>query len=171
MINTTRADGLGTQGTRASATMVLTYTSHNHNLMISTNTPQHQRNQVKEKLLLFLSSSFPCILKFCTMMTKIVSYHFNSLAPGTCGSNFKSIIYKLITQNSSLGIQCKIALGWIPHNLTYENSTLLQKTTWCHEATWVKAEPEKCHHMTSLGCKELMIGYHRKPEFYECLLM
>ena len=34
------------------------------------------------------------------------------------GSNSKSIIFKLIIENSRLGICCEIALGWKPENLT-----------------------------------------------------
>ena len=40
----------------------------------------------------------------------------NSLAPGRRGSNFKSIIYKLIMQNCSLGSLCEIAPGLMPWN-------------------------------------------------------
>ena len=45
-----------------------------------------------------------------------------SLAPGRCGSNFKSIIFKLIIQNSNLGTFCEIALRWIPQNFINEKS-------------------------------------------------
>ena len=38
----------------------------------------------------------------------------NSLAPGICGSIFKRIIFKLIMQNSSLGIPQEIAFWWLP---------------------------------------------------------
>ena len=41
---------------------------------------------------------------------KATSYGFNSLAPG---SNFKMIIFKLIIENSGLGIRCEIILRWM----------------------------------------------------------
>ena len=39
------------------------------------------------------------------------------LASGRCGSNSKSIIFKLVIQNSNWGTCCKIALRWMTHNL------------------------------------------------------
>ena len=45
-------------------------------------------------------------------------YRFNSLAPGRCGSNVKSIIFKLFIQNNSLAICCEITVQWMPPNLT-----------------------------------------------------
>ena len=41
---------------------------------------------------------------------------FNSLVLGRCNSDFKSIIFKLILQNSTLGIEGKIALSISPSN-------------------------------------------------------
>ena len=46
--------------------------------------------------------------------------NFTSLAPGRCGSNFKSINFTLI----SLGARCESALRWIPRNLTNEQSNI-----------------------------------------------
>ena len=43
-----------------------------------------------------------------------------SLSPVVCGCNFKSIIFKLPIQNSSLGARCAIPLMWIPQDLTNE---------------------------------------------------
>ena len=59
---------------------------------------------------------------------------FNSLAPGRCGINLRIVIFKFITQNSSLGIHCEIAVMWMPQdhpnemtvNLTGEKSKLDQ---------------------------------------------
>ena len=59
----------------------------------------------------------------------------NSLIPGRCGSNFKSVFVKLIIQNSSWGICCEITLGWLPQNLINEKSTLFPVMAWCHQAT------------------------------------
>ena len=60
---------------------------------------------------------------------------FDSLAPGRCCNNLKSMIFKLITQNSSLGTHCEISLTWMPQNLTNEKSTMVQVMVCCHEAT------------------------------------
>ena len=46
-----------------------------------------------------------------------------------------AIIFKLITQNSSLGPCCDIVLRWMPQDLTNEKSTLFQVITWCCQAT------------------------------------
>ena len=62
------------------------------------------------------------------------TYPFNSLAPERCGSNLKSIIFKLIMQNS-LGTCCEIALGWTQQYLTNEKSTLVQVIVWYLQAT------------------------------------
>ena len=35
----------------------------------------------------------------------------NSLDPGRCGSNFKSMIFKPITQNGTMGTHCEIAVN------------------------------------------------------------
>ena len=51
----------------------------------------------------------------------------NSLAPEGCGTNFKSIISKLIIQNSGKGTHCEIAPRWMPLNLTNGKSTLAQE--------------------------------------------
>ena len=56
------------------------------------------------------------------------------MAPGRCGSNSKSILFKLIILNNSLVIQCKSALRWMPHELTNGKSTLVQVMAWCHQA-------------------------------------
>ena len=60
---------------------------------------------------------------------------FNSLAPGRCGSNSKSIIFKLIIRNNNFCTHCEIALKWMPHNLTDDKSTLTWVMVWCHQAT------------------------------------
>ena len=60
----------------------------------------------------------------------------NSLAPGKCSINFKSIIFKLTIQKSSLGTCCEIALRRrMPQNLTNEKSTLVQVMAWCCQIT------------------------------------
>ena len=56
------------------------------------------------------------------------------LAPGKCSGKFKSIIFKCITQKSSLDTHCEIGLRWMLENLTNDKSTLLQVMAWCRQA-------------------------------------
>ena len=52
--------------------------------------------------------------------------HTDSPATGRHGSNFKSIIFKLIL-NNSFGTQCEnILLRWMSQNLTDKKSMLIQ---------------------------------------------
>ena len=64
-----------------------------------------------------------------------VSNFFNSLTTGTCGCNFKNIIFRLVSQNGSSGIHHKIVLWWMPQNLTNEKATLVQVMAWCSQET------------------------------------
>ena len=60
----------------------------------------------------------------------------NSLVHGKCGSsNFDSILFKLIVQNSSLLTSCEIALRWKPQSLTNDKLILGQVMAWCPQAT------------------------------------
>ena len=59
----------------------------------------------------------------------------NSLTSGESGNNFKSIIFKLIIQNSGLGICCEIALKWMPQKPANEKKTLFQVVAWCHQTS------------------------------------
>ena len=59
----------------------------------------------------------------------------NSLAPGRCGNNFKSMMFKHILQIKFMGTCCEIALRWIPQNSFDNMSTLLQEMVWCCQAT------------------------------------
>ena len=66
-----------------------------------------------------------------------------SLAPRQCGSDFKSIIFKLEFWNSHFQTQifncssCRteVALRWTPQNLSDQKSTQVQVMTWCRHAT------------------------------------
>ena len=60
---------------------------------------------------------------------------FNSLDPGRCGSRYKSMIFKLITQYSSLGTHSEIALRQIQQSLINEKLALDEMIAWCHQAT------------------------------------
>ena len=57
-----------------------------------------------------------------TVLCYILSNHngtqLYSLAPGICGSNFVSVIFKLLLQIDILSISFKIAQRWMPLNFT-----------------------------------------------------
>ena len=59
----------------------------------------------------------------------------NSSAPGRFEQNFRQVIFKLISVTDSWGISCKIALRWMPLDLTDDKSTLVQVMAWCRQAT------------------------------------
>ena len=59
----------------------------------------------------------------------------NSLAPGRFEQNFREVIFKLISVSDGCGISCKIALRWMPLDLTDDKSILVQIMAWCHQAT------------------------------------
>ena len=46
----------------------------------------------------------------------------NSLAPGTCGNNLKSIIFKLIILDISLDTHCEVVHRWMHQNLVNNKS-------------------------------------------------
>ena len=47
----------------------------------------------------------------------------------------KNLIFKLITQNNSLGTNREIDLMWMPQNLVNDKSKLVQVLAWCRQAT------------------------------------
>ena len=54
----------------------------------------------------------------------------NPLAPGRFKFDFRYVIFKLILVNGGWGISYKIALRWMPIDLTDDKST-----AWCRQAT------------------------------------
>ena len=56
------------------------------------------------------------------------------LAPGRCGSNFESIIFKLIVQSSRLGSHFEVAPRRMTGNFPYEKSSLVKVMAWCRQA-------------------------------------
>ena len=68
--------------------------------------------------------------------SNIVSYYFktmqhiNSLAPGRCGSNLISALFKLILQIDILSISYEIGLRRVPQ-CHRDTSTLVQVMAWC----------------------------------------
>ena len=61
-------------------------------------------NMLKNAIFVLFHSIFVSLIFFNTM----VQCSVNSLAPGRRGSNLKSIIFKLVIQNSSLGTRWEI---------------------------------------------------------------
>ena len=111
---------------------------------------------------LFSSRRFS-MYKGYTTKDDSTSVHINSLAPGKCGSNFNSMIFKLIIQNSSLGTYCDVTLMWMQLNLTNGKSTLAQVMAWCRQALshyLGQCCPRFIRHMASLGHRKLTLYQH-----------
>ena len=87
----------------------------------------------------------------------------NSLAPWRCGCNLKSVIFKFIIQNSSLGIGSEIALKWMPQNLIIDKSTLVQVMVWCHQAT--------SHHLSQCWLRSMSWYGDIRPQWVILLLL
>ena len=66
----------------------------------------------------------------------MLTFVFNSLTRGSreCVNYLKSMILKLIIQDSSLDACYQIVLGWMPKNVTNEKSTLVHVMAWCLQA-------------------------------------
>ena len=63
-----------------------------------------------------------------------------------------------------MSISYAIGLACVPQSPIYDESTLVQLTDWCHQATshfLSQFNPNLCHHMTSLGHSELIIANQR----------
>ena len=58
-------------------------------------------------------------------------YVFKSLAPGRCGNDVKSLMFKLIIQNNNLdpGTHREITFRWIPRNLIDQSQRWIR--SWC----------------------------------------
>ena len=81
----------------------------------------------------------------------------NSLSPETCVSNFQDIIFKLVTQNIRLITDCKIALRWMPENLSNAKSTLVQVMAWCCQAA--------SHYLNQCSPRSLMPYCVARPQW------
>ena len=55
--------------------------------------------------------------------------------PGRFEQNLRLVIFKLTSVTDGWGISCKIALRWMPPDLTDDKSTLVQVMAWCRQAT------------------------------------
>ena len=94
--------------------------------------PSHERDMYN-----YMANSVAMLKLWGSDHRKIVDAQYqtrilNSLAPG---SNLKSIIFKFIIQNYSLGTYSWITLRWMPQNIINEKSTLVQVMAWGHQAT------------------------------------
>ena len=58
----------------------------------------------------------------------------NSLAPGRCGNDIKSVISELILQIEFMDT-CETTFRWMPGNVFYDQWTLVQVMAWCCQAT------------------------------------
>ena len=70
----------------------------------------------------------------------------NSFAPGRFEQKFRYVIFKLISVTDGWGISCKIALRWMPLDLTDDKSTLVEPML-----------TDLSRHMVSLGHNELTL--------------
>ena len=97
--------------------------------------------------------------------------YINSFVPGRCGTNFKSLIVRLIIQNGSWGTRWEIALRWMPQNFTDEKSTLVQVMAWCRQVTshyliqcwqqaitWSNVDSDLCRHMVKRPFDIIPVG-------------
>ena len=87
----------------------------------------------------------------CSKLWKVST--FNSLAPGRCGCNLKSIIFKLISR-ISLASPVKL-----PSGECHKTSLMISQYwfRWWHQAiTWASVDPDLCHDVASLGYNELI---------------
>ena len=84
----------------------------------------------------------------------------NSLAPGRCSCNLRSVIFKFILRIDILSIPCEIAVRWILKDFTDDKTILVQIMAWCHQATshyLNQCWPILCLNLASLG------GHRVKP--------
>ena len=70
-------------------------------------------------------------------------------------NNFREVIFKLISDG--WGISCKIALRWMPLDLTDDKSTLVRVMAWCRQATSHYLSQCWPRSIASLGHYELKI--------------
>ena len=102
--------------------------------------------------------SKPMMVRFTTHICVTRPQWVNSLAPGRLLFNFKKVICKLTLVNGGWGISYEIALRWMPLDLTYDKSTLVQVMACCLAAPshyLSQCWPDLCRQMASLGLNEL----------------
>ena len=129
------ADGLVSQGARASAAMILTWFSWN--IFWS----QHQMGYTMIQKQVWMIH----ILLICKDISRPgtviaddlfkTSTHFISLAPGRSGCDSKNGIFYLVLLIGIIRSSHDNALWWMPQDLTDDKSTLVQVMAWCRQAT------------------------------------
>ena len=62
-------------------------------------------------------------------------FSFNSLAPGRSWCDFKNVIFNLALLIGIFKSSYDNVLRWMPQNLTYDKSILVQVMAWCRQAT------------------------------------
>ena len=78
----------------------------------------------------------------------------NSLAPGRCNCNLKSVIFNLTSRLHILSISCDFFLRWMPQVLSDDTSTLVYVMARCCPAT--------SHHLTMLTQIYITIWCHKE---------
>ena len=84
----------------------------------------------------------------------------NSLNPGRCGDNFKTVI---IMQNSNVGTYSEIVVRWTPQNLSNDKSTLVLVMAWCHHV-WLTG-PCLPQGRISTPCTTSVLQHDRKSAY------
>ena len=79
----------------------------------------------------------------------------NSLVPGKCGSNFQTVIFKIILQRYVFNHSHKSALWSMPQNPYDDESTLVRVMSWCRQATSHYLNRVAWCHMAPLCLSEL----------------
>ena len=90
-------------------------------------------------------------------------FSFDSLLPGWCGSNYKSIVFKLIIENSSLVSRCGIAHMWMPLIFTNEKSTLVHVMALCCQAPG--------HYLSQFWPRSMSSYVVIRLQWVKCLMM
>ena len=105
----------------------------------------------------FVVNILTCTYHSNISLNKIFQLKFNSLAPGTCGSDFRSVISECILWIKFMSTSCEIALRWMPWSTFYDKSILIQVIAWCRQTiNWSNVDPDLHHHMVSIGHNELV---------------
>ena len=84
----------------------------------------------------------------------------NLLATGIFGRNHKSKHIRFIIQSSRWGTRCHVAPRWMPHELTYKMSILVQVMSscrWQEAIIWANIDPDSCCNMASLSYNGMML--------------
>ena len=81
------------------------------------------------------------------------------MAPWICASNSNSIMFKLLMQNSCVGIRCAIALRWMPQRFT-RDINMSRLMNWRRQPASHYLSyccPNPCRHIASQSHKELNV--------------